>query len=199
MGKQREHADNVAYIKLPAYQVGFMRRIHGYPMVFGSLSPYSLIMTNHLVSNRGRRFKYTRMSFSEYEYKLATTPAQIDMWDRDCIPNAEEIPQLVPIVIPRDVIARDDEGHLQCVETNQHYQLTKIGAQMFREQANKEFWTALGVWVRDGAAEMLKTTPFSHVSVSKKSLVLQFMEHYGIDTDDFENIYRNFSRQMDKM
>lgn len=198
--KSKKSERNVCYIKLPAYIAAFMKRRHGNPMVFGSLSPYTLTLTNHLVCNKMLNYYYTNQSYSEHAYNIMKEQLPINIFEQRSIPKAEDIPQLVPVVIPDDVIALSDNGQDQVVETNKYYQLTELGARDFRRRAAVEFWSTLAAWYTDGPIEMQRlnagTLP-GHVS--KKDLLEIFMNHYGIDMDHYEAIYKHFDRNVRDM
>lgn len=190
---------NVVYVKLPKYMVPFMRTKHGCPSVFGSLSAYSMILTNHLVCNRFLNHKYTEMSFSSYAYSLMNEKEPTLLLESGVIPKPEDKENLLAVEIPDEVVAYDDEGRLQAVDTNQYYQLTRIGAQSFRERANKEFWTSLGIWLRDGERCVLNEDPSVKGRITRKDLLLKFINHYGIDVVHFETLYRHLQRNLDNL
>lgn len=200
--KPQDNTQAITYVKLPQYTIPFMHKQHGNPMVFGAISPYQVCLVNHLVSNPNLDRYYSDVSFSEYSYKLAQTSisGQLSLFSSPSIPDVSELPSLAPVVIPKNVIAYDSEGHLQAVCTNQHYQLTRLGAQLFRKYVKNEFWTALNVWFNTAHKELGKSYPGIDVSgLNRKDLLLEFMTHYNIPIEHFETIYRNYQREIVKV
>lgn len=191
----------IVYIKLPAYEIPYMVKMHGRPLVFGSVSDYSVCLTNHLVCNKYLDYKYTDLSYSEYAFSLAASgpSAQQNIFEQISVPNIEDVDKFVAVAIPHEVIARDDEGKCQAIETNKHFQFTRLGAQRFRELAHNEFWRALLFHIRSGESEFLKQNVGTNIKVSRRQLIIEFMEFYKIPIEHVDTICRNIQREIKKL
>lgn len=200
MAKKTTSSQVVTYIKLPAYVVGFATREHGNPMTFGKWTPYYRIMRDNLVHNPNNKFKYTEMSFTAKAYNDAkyAISAQLDLWGPSslAVPTPEVLPQLVAVCVPSEKIIIDKQGLSKAVVITQEFQFNKEGAEDFREHLQSDFWIELGQWIEKGKTEVAQSKSGISRQPSTKDMVLRFMDHYGIDVEHFENIYRNLNRNL---
>lgn len=189
MGKKNvEQKHNACYIRLSEYYLRFYQMKYGGNLiVFPDNHPLRMIVNMQLCQNAS--------------LKLLTPHCYCDLafnYDRDGVvfdldiatPNPDEKDQFLAVSIP-DTVYRYGSP----VKTSANWQLTKSGTETFRKQAKEEFWSDCLTFIRECKARAASMGE----DVTIESALSDFMIHYDIPMEHFENMVRYHNRVRTRM
>lgn len=193
---------HVVYVKLPIYIGQYIRdcfhaRLNE-GIVIPRLTSLMFCLKNSLYENRELYRQDSRTddgnsrdagSYSEAAYKIAVSAegkSPIIPFPDMKIPEANEIPRLFPFVIPKSIWLNRGS-----VETNDHYELTLIGAREFRKMCDEFFWSSLRAYV----VSEQRDAKYKGKNFSQLQTIQYFMRCHSIDLSNTQAVIRGYSKK----
>lgn len=189
MGKKIiEQGSNACHIRLSEYYLRFYQvKYGGHPIAFPENHPLRMTVNTQLCQNAS--------------LKLLTPHCYCDLafnYDRDGVvfdlniatPSPDEKDQFLAVSIP-DTVYRYGVS----VKTSANWQLSKSGTETFRKQAKEEFWSDCLTFIRECKARAASMGE----DVTIESALSDFMIHYDIPMEHFENMVRYHNRVRTRM
>lgn len=181
--KETSKEPNVMYVRLSKHYIQYLKTKYGDPVLLPIMSPLNLCIERYLVNNPTMK-ELTTFSYSE----LAMNPTA---WHDDisyvCIPKLtyKERLEYVAVVIPDELIR---PGRI--IKTSNSWQLSAVGAKMFRKQVKRDFWICLSNFNDDCRYRSQRM----NFSLTFEDVVSDFITLYNIEMENFDNIIRSWRR-----
>lgn len=174
---------NVMYVRLSKHYIQYLKTKYGDPILFPIMSPLNLCIERYLVNNPTMK-ELTTFSYSE----LAMNPTAChDDISYACIPQLtyKERLEYVAVVIPNELIRPS-----RIINTSSTWQLSAVGAKMFRKQVKRDFWICLSNFYDDCRYRSQRM----NFSLTFEDVVSDFITLYNIGMENFDNIIRGWRR-----
>lgn len=178
----------VCYIHLSEYYRRFYEvKYGGQPVVFPENHPLWMTLNTQICPNMSLKM-LTPHSYSElaFNYDRKGKVFDVDI----ASPSLEEKTGFLAVRIPETVYR-----HGAPVKTSANWQLTKAGAESFRKQAKVDFWMECLEFIRECKARAVAMGE----DVTVESAMSDFMIHYDIPMEHFENMLRYNQRVKKRM
>ena len=180
---QTEVNPSVCYIRVGEYCACYYKtKYDGEPIVFSDNDPLGMIVEENICSNPGLKL-LTKHSYSWMAYHYNHEGQIFDV--NVASPDPDEHNDFIGIQLPEIVHRRGKQQ-----KTSSNWQLSKVGAERFRKQMKKEFWSALRDFIRTCKNHAIANGE----DVTTEACISDFMLMYNIPMSHFENILKSEQR-----
>lgn len=176
------------YIRVPEYVASYLRcTYHGQILSFSQYSPYYVEVSSNLIENVALSKSFSSLSYTQRAVEIAVKEKDDKLCEQFAVPMQSEMKNLVAVYIPQNIYRKCGVD-----QPSRNYQLTRRGAQRFRELARVEFW-------REFFAFKKKEEERHHGRNQKRAMVESFIREHRINMDCLETLYRHMSRNAERL
>lgn len=185
---QKSVKQNVCYVKLSPIYLEYLKiKYQSCPVQFSSVEEIGRCIERYIVNNPALK-PITSFSYCEQAYEQAV--AGNGTHSEPMIPLHEELPMLLPVVLPASVFRFGGS-----VSTSSTWQLTKEGAVEFRRLVKVAFWADCFKFID----ECFTRARINGERVTREGAIADFMIAYNIPMSEHPNMVRYDKRERVKM
>lgn len=186
--KKKKSENNFCYVRVSEYYGCFYKtKYGGEPIVFPEDDPLRIILEENLCPNPELKC-ITPHSFSELAFDYTSKGQMLDA--KVEVPDKSEYKDFIRVEIPETVYRRGIRKR-----TSDSWQLCREGANRFRKQIKRGFWSACMEFID----ECRKRAQAMGETVTLESCISDFMMIYDIPMSHFENMVRSEQRYRQKL